>query len=128
MRLKFGGFEIETLANKAEERILEIASEPDLQKRLDMAKKPFLVEEALRNISKSELQTLETFSNSILQNSFLINWYDHKGQEHEDIHSLYKKGIISGAPMYDGYEVGWITPIGLALIEKLKFKKTTKKN
>jgi hypothetical protein len=124
MRLKFGGFEIETLANKAEERIMEIASEPDLNKRLEMAKKPFLIDDAIKNINESELKSLQILANSKLQNSFLINWYQPiNGLKHDEIHSLYKKGLISGSPMYDGDEVAWFTPVGLAVIEKLKLEK-----
>ena len=43
IKLKFGNFEMESqLEALAQERIKAIAEEPDLQKRLQMAREPFL--------------------------------------------------------------------------------------
>lgn len=121
LKFKIGSFEMESqLAAKAQERIQAIAEEPNLQKRLQMAKEPFLVEDALKAIDEKALETLSNLYKKRIDNAFYINWYNPiPGVDIETCRKLYELGLIKGGPMYDGDEVAWITPVGLALLERV---------
>jgi len=120
MKFKLGSFELETLATKTQERLKEIASEPDLQKRLQMAKEPFLVDEAIKVLDEKDLETLNKLHKSVLKNSFLINWYNPiNGVDNDILRKLDRLGLIKGAAMYDGDEVAWLTSTGMALLNRL---------
>lgn len=121
LRLKAGGFEIESsLAEKAQERIELVAKEPDPEKRLELAKRPVLIDEALKLISKEELNALRLLNQQVLTNVCLINWYHPMGGITVALaQRLNDLGLISRAAMYDGDEVAQITPVGLGLLKHL---------
>lgn len=121
LKLKFGSFELESQLDAiAQERMKVIAEEPDLQKRLQMAKEPILVEEALKAIDAKGIEALNKLHSS-LKNAFYINWYkpEDYGIKREVFLELAKLNLIAGTPMYDGDEIGFITSTGLALLERV---------
>lgn len=121
LRLKAGGFELESsFIEKAQERIEQIANEPSLDKRLELAKRPLLIDEALKSISKEELNALKLLKQQVLVNACLINWYHPMdGVTVALAQRLNDLGLISSAAMYDGDEVAQITPIGLGLLSQI---------
>ncbi|NJR52511.1 MAG: hypothetical protein HC780_26005 [Leptolyngbyaceae cyanobacterium CSU_1_3] len=129
LKLKMGHFELESqVVAKVQERAEAIAKEPDLTKRLAMAKEPFLVEDALKVISPIQLAALEGLYKRKIDNAFYINWYQKMdGVDPSTYSELYKLGLIAGAPMYDGDEMAWMTPVGIALLERLQGSKDLKK-
>jgi hypothetical protein len=125
-KFKIGSFELESqLVAKTQERIKAIAEEPNLQKRLQMAKEPLLVEDALKKIDEKGIEALDKLYSSRLVNAFYVNWYQvnddglNYGIDRKTLTNLYELGLIKGAPMYDGDEIAWVTSTGLALLDKL---------
>jgi len=131
LRLKMGGFEIESqLAERAREVIQEIAREPDMAKRLQMIKAPLLLEAAIRTVDSKDVEALSKLHDSRLINAFHINWYKPEvdGFDLDLSRRLIESGLISMAPMYDGDEVGRITPVGMALLERLSASQSEPNN
>jgi len=129
LKLKLGSFELESrLEAITQERIKAIAEEPNLQKRLQMAKEPFLVDEALKAIDEKGIEALLALYTSRLNNAFYINWYkpEDYGMKIEIFNNLANLGLIRGTPMHDGDEIGFITPTGLALLERVGKTKESK--
>jgi len=59
---------------------------------------------------------------------FTLIWYQKMDGVDPSIYSeLYKLGLIAGAPIYDGDEMAWMTPVGIALLERVKGSKDLKK-
>ena len=80
LKLKKGHFELESqVVAKAQERAEAIAKEPDLTKRLAMAKEPFLVEDAPKVISPIQLEALEGLYKRKIDNAFYINLVSENG-------------------------------------------------
>ena len=130
LKLKLGSFEIESqIEAKAQERLQAIAEEPSLQKRLQMAKEPFLVDEALKAIDEKGMEALHTLYTARLENAFYINWYkpEDYGINTEIFHTLSNLGLIKGTPMYDGDEIGFFTPTGIALLARMEKNKEASK-
>ncbi|MDK3158266.1 hypothetical protein QPK87_17070 [Kamptonema cortianum] len=121
LKFKVGQFELESqVVAKVQERAEAIAREPDLSKRLVMAKEPFLVEEALKLIDAKQLEILEKLYNNRIENACLINWYRPiDGVDPSICTVLEKLGLIVSTAMYDGDEVARITPVGMALLERV---------
>ena len=122
LKLKMGQFELESqIIAKAKEQAEAIASEPDLKKRLAMAKEPFLVEEALKAINEKQLKALEELYRYKVDNAFYINWYaEQDGYDSAVYGELYKMGLIAGAPAAYGEEMAWFTPVGLAVLDNVR--------
>ena len=122
VRLKMGNFEVESqLAEKAEELLQQVANEPDMDKRLKMIKEPFLLEAAIREITRPEADVLMKLHSGRLTNAFHVNWHNPHldGLDTGVCNQLEKLGLIAMSAMYDGDEIGRITPAGLALVERL---------
>ena len=129
LKLKVGSFELESrLDSITQERMKAIAEEPNLKKRLQMAKEPFLVDEALKAIDEKEMEGLQTIYKSRLENAFYLNWYkpEDYGIKREVFVNLEKLNLIKGVPMYDGDEIAYITSTGLALLERISKPKEEK--
>jgi len=106
----------------------EIAEEPSLEKRLEMVKAPILAEAAIQEVDKKSMEALNNMYQRRLVNAALINWYQPMdGVEPDTYSKLSKLGLIQGTPMYDGDEVAWITPVGLAVLEKVNQQKLANK-
>ncbi len=129
LKFKMGHFELESqVVAKAQERAEAIAKELDLTKRLAMAKEPFLVEDALKLISSIQLEALESVYKRKIDNAFYINWYQKMDGVDPSIYSeLHKLGLVASEPMYDGDSMGWITPVGMALLERVRGSNDLKK-
>lgn len=121
LKFKVGQLEFESqVVAIAQERAELIAKEPDLSKRLAMAKEPFLLEEALKRIDSKQLETLDKLYNSKLENACHLNWYAPMDGVNLDIcKSLETLGLILSTPMYDGDEIVRITPIGISLLQRV---------
>ena len=112
LRLKLGQFEVES---NIQERLKDT-----LEKRLQMAKTPILAKTAMQEIDKKSMEALNNMYKRRLNNATLINWYEPiDGIEPEIYSKLLKLELIQCAPMYDGDEIAWITPVGLTVLEKV---------
>ena len=88
---KMGTFEISLeQIEKLQKRVEEIASEPDLEKRLHMARDPLLVDDLLKRITPEEVKILQRFYSQRLHDAFLVNWYEISQQEREALLKLEK--------------------------------------
>ena len=122
LRLKMGAFEVETqLTEQAQALAKEIALEPDLKKRLELAKAPLFVEAAVRAVEPKDVELLSKLHAARLTNAFHINWYNPEldGIDVDACRRLIELGVISMNAMYDGDEIGRVTPTGLALLERI---------
>jgi hypothetical protein len=63
-----------------------------------------------------------------IDNAFYINWYQKMdGVDPSTYSEPYKLGLIAGSAMYDGDEMAWMTPVGIALLERVQGSKDLKK-
>ncbi len=93
-----------------------------------MAKTPILAEIAIQEIDGKSIKALNNLYKRRLNNAAVINWYEpFDGVEPETYSKLSKLGLIQGAPMYDGDEIAWITPVGLSVLEKVNQQNTKTK-
>lgn len=121
LKFKLGKFELESqVAAKVQERAEAIAKEPDLNKRLAMAKEPILVEEALKLIDAKQLEALEKLYKNRIENVCLIDWYKPvDGIQPSVCDALEELGLIAPKRMFDGHEIARITPVGMSLLERI---------
>ena len=127
LRVKMGAFEIESqLAERAQELFRDVAREPDMEKRLQMIKAPLFLEAAIRAVKHKDIEALAKLHESRLTNAFHINWYKPEldGVDVDVCRRLMELGLISMASMYDGDEIGLITPVGIALLQRLSPSKS----
>jgi hypothetical protein len=123
IRFKLGSFELESqVVAKVQERIQTIAEEPNLQKRLQLAKEPFLVDEALKAVDAQMLEALNKIHSSTMPNAFIINWNEPIHGFDPDIYQkLWNLGLIMGPGWWaEGDGVAWITPTGIALLNRVR--------
>jgi len=124
LRFKMGSFELESkYEEQIREKIIDIAQEPDLEKRLQMAKEPILLDEAIKQIDKQTFFVLEKLANSSAPYASVVNWYTpiFEGADSSTLKRLGDLGLIR-YPGYwaEGDEIVWITPRGIELLKRLK--------
>jgi len=120
IKAKAGGFEIELSAiEKIQEKAVQIAQEPDLQKRLAMANNLLALDKILPQIIDIDIEALAELQKVSIPNAKLVNFWKIEDKVRSSYSRLEKLGLVQLENYYEGECVAMLTDLGKTLLHKL---------